>query len=134
MIRCLTAIAFLGAGCKGGPDAEAAPPAPGPPADGRTIEPPVPLNAEVPIPYPEALAARQIGGTVILQVFVDTAGLVVAESTRVRESSGYPALDSAAVRGSRRLRYAPALAGGTAVASPFLQPIHFRTSSGSLKP
>jgi protein TonB len=50
----------------------------------------------------------------------------VADSTRVQESSGFPALDSSAVAAAPRLRYAPATRDGKPVAAPFTQPIIFR--------
>jgi hypothetical protein len=68
-------------------------------------------------------------------MFVDTAGTVVPESTRIAESSGYPLLDSAAdsclAEFSLRTR---SQEWGT-VATLFLQPVHFRhPESGGLTP
>ena len=96
----------------------------------RRDEPPIPTNNEPPFAYPEALAARRLGGSVILRLFVDSAGLVVAESTAIQESSGYPAFDSAALANATHLRYAPALRGGVPVATAFLQPVNFRPPPG----
>lgn len=92
----------------------------------RSDEPPVALNAEPPVTYPEALLEQRIGGTVVLRLFVDDAGSVLADSVRVQESSGYPALDSAALAAAALLRFAPALRDGRPVATPFLQPFTFR--------
>jgi TonB family protein len=106
-----------------------------PPASSlKQDEPPVPLNADSPMIYPEALAAQRLGGTVLLKLFIDSAGFVVKESTTVQESSGYPALDSAAILGAPRLRYAPALRDGTARAAHFLQPVNFRAGGGANTP
>jgi len=58
-------------------------------------------------------------------LFVDSTGRLAAESSRVAESSGYPALDSAALSGSRRLRFTPARRHGLSIATAFLQPIEF---------
>jgi TonB family protein len=96
----------------------------------RRDEPPVPLNADSPADYPAALAQQRIGGTVILRLFVSEEGLVAAESTRLQESSGYPALDSAALAAAPRLQYAPALREGRPVAVHFLQPFNFRAPPG----
>jgi len=96
----------------------------------RRDEPPVPLDPEPPVQYPGALAQQRIGGTVLLRMVLDSTGRVVAESTRVQESSGYPALDSAALAAAPRLRYAPALRNGVAVATAFLQPFNFRPPPG----
>lgn len=87
--------------------------------------PPVALNADNPVTYPPALYARGVEGQVTLQLYVDSAGTVVPESTRVAESSGHPAFDSAAVADAPRLRFSPALRNGKPVAATFLQPIRF---------
>ena len=92
--------------------------------------PPVPLNPNSPVDYPPALAAQGIEGTVLLRLMVDTSGAIVRDSTRVAESSGYPALDSAAIQAVPSLRYAPAERDGAKVAMAFLQPIYFRTPQG----
>jgi protein TonB len=98
-------------------------------------EPPVMVSPESPVEYPPALFAQQIEGKVILRMFVDTAGTVVPESTRIAESSGYPLLDSAAIRAAPNFRFAPALRNGEPVATLFLQPVHFRhPESGGLTP
>ena len=104
------------------------------PAPIRRDEPPVPLNADAPVGYPEALAAQRIGGMVILRIFADSAGIVRPESTTVQESSGYPALDSAALTAGPRLRYAPALRDGNPVAAFILQPFSFRVPRSQGKP
>lgn len=92
--------------------------------------PPVPLNPNSPVDYPPTLAAQGIEGTVLLRLMVDTNGSIVRDSTRVAESSGYPALDSAAMQAVPSLRYAPAERDGAKVAMAFLQPIYFRTPQG----
>jgi protein TonB len=90
-------------------------------------EPPVAINAVSPVRYPPALLAQGIEGRVLLRLFVDSAGKVIPDSTRIAESSGYPALDSAALVGAPELRFAPALHQGQAIAAPFLQPVQFRS-------
>ncbi len=92
----------------------------------RRDEPPVPLDPEPPVGYPAALYQQRISGTVLLRLFVDETGRVMPDSTRLQESSGYPALDSAALASVPKLHYAPALRSGAPVATLFTQPIHFR--------
>jgi protein TonB len=105
--------------------------APPPPAE----EPPVAINPVSPVRYPPALLAQGIEGRVLLRLFVDSAGNVMPDSTRIAESSGYPALDSAALVASPELRFSPALHQGRPIAAPFLQPVHFRSPrSGSGTP
>lgn len=89
-------------------------------------EPPVALNADSPIQYPPRLYDQKVEGDVVLRLFVDSAGRLLPESTRVAESSGYSALDSAALSGARKLRFAPARRHGLAIATAFLQPVEFR--------
>jgi TonB family protein len=88
-------------------------------------EAPVALNPDVPIAYPAVLFEQRIEGEVVLRLFTDSMGRLIPESTRVAESSNYPALDSAALAGSARLRFAPARRRGVPVATTFLQPVEF---------
>jgi TonB family protein len=89
-------------------------------------EAPVAINAVSPMQYPGALLEQGIEGRVLLRLYVDSAGRLLPDSTRVVESSGYPALDSAALAGAPALKFSPALRRGRPVAAPFLQPVHFR--------
>jgi protein TonB len=90
-------------------------------------EPPVAINPVSPVRYPPALLSQGIEGRVVLRLFVDSVGNLIPDSTRIAESSGYPALDSAALAGSAELRFSPALHQGRPIAAPFLQPVHFRS-------
>lgn len=92
----------------------------------RGEDAPVAVNAVSPVEYPPALFARGIEGKVILRLHIDSAGRINPESTRVAESSGYPALDSAALAAVPRFQFAPALRNGSPVAATFMQPVHFR--------
>src|SRR6185503_11252518 len=89
-------------------------------------QPPVAINPVTPMVYPPALLEQGIEGRVLLRLFVDAQGTLVPDSTRIAESSGYPALDSAALTGAPSLRFSPALRRGRPVSAPFLQPVHFR--------
>src|SRR5439155_674305 len=88
-------------------------------------------------PAGRAAAARlglfdqKVEGDVILRLFVDSAGRLVPESSRVAESSNYPALDSAALAGARKLRFAPARRHGLSIATAFLQPVECRHPQAS---
>ena len=117
-------VCCLGCGTK--PDVTVTLPADQPAPSAKRDEPPVPLNPDAPVQYPAALAAQRIGGSVILRLFLDSTGRAVPESTSIQESSGYPALDSAALAAAPRLRYAPALRDGKPISVPFLQPLNFR--------
>lgn len=87
---------------------------------------PVMLNKELPFKYPPSLYSKKVQANVTLRVYIDKEGQLVAESTHVAESSGYPPLDSAAVRGSSELRFIPAKTRGQAVPVSILFPVYFR--------
>ena len=89
-------------------------------------QPPVAINPVSPVEYPVTLLEQGIEGRVLLRLYADSTGALAPDSTRVAESSGYPALDSAAVAGAAALRFAPARRHGRPVAGAFVQPIHFR--------
>ena len=119
--KTLGAIALLTiAGCSGGSsDGEFHP--------GRRPDVlPVMLNKELPFRYPPALYAQKVQGNVTLRIFVDTAGQIVPDSTHVAETSGFAALDSAAVKGSRELKFAPGRTKDSPVAVSILFPVYFR--------
>lgn len=101
--------------------------APMAPAYSEADQPPVAINPLSPVEYPVPLLEQGIEGRVLLRMYADTHGTLVPDSVRVAESSGYPALDSAAVVGAKGLRYSPALHRGRPVAGAFLQPVHFRS-------
>jgi TonB family protein len=84
------------------------------------------LNTDLPFRYPPALYARKVQGNVTLRLRVDRDGQVSADSTRIEESSGYPALDSAAVKGSQELRFIPAKLHGEPMPVTLLFPVYFR--------
>lgn len=84
------------------------------------------INRELPFRYPPALYSKKIQGNVTLRIFIDAQGRVAADSTRVVETSSYAALDSAAVKGSRELRFVPARRRGDAIPVSILFPVYFR--------
>ncbi|HEX3159804.1 MAG TPA: energy transducer TonB [Gemmatimonadaceae bacterium] len=87
---------------------------------------PVMRNDPPPFHYPPALYAQKVQGNVVLRLWVDSLGQCRPESTRVVESSGYPALDSAAVTGARQLAFSPAIEDGAPVSLAILFPVYFR--------
>ena len=95
---------------------------------GRAVpdETPRMLNDDLPFHYPPALYARRVQGNVTLRLYVERTGQVTPDSTRIEESSGYAGLDSAAVKGSQELRFAPAKLRGEPLGVSILFPIYFR--------
>jgi TonB family protein len=96
------------------------------PATGTADQPPVAINSVSPMVYPSALLEQGIEGRVLLRLYADSMGAIVHDSSRIAESSGYPALDSAALAGAATLRFSPALRHGRPVGGAFLQPVQFR--------
>jgi protein TonB len=119
-------VCFFASACQSKPDRTVALPPEAVPVVNRENDPPVVLNPEPPVEYPLALFQQRLSGTVLLRLFVTEAGTLIADSSRVQESSGYPALDSAALAAAPRFRYAPALRNGVPVATAFTQPVYFR--------
>ena len=87
---------------------------------------PVMLNKELPFRYPPSLYAKKVQANVMLRVYIDKEGEIVSESTHVAESSGFPSLDSSAVKGSMELRFIPAKTHGEPVPVSILFPVYFR--------
>ena len=87
---------------------------------------PIMLNKDMPFRYPPALYAEKVQGNVTLRLYVDKDGSVVDDSTRVIESSSVAPLDSAAIKGSRELKFVPAKLRGTAMPVSILFPVYFR--------
>jgi TonB family protein len=73
--------------------------------------------------YPAALREAGIGGTVIIDAFVDEAGRV--RELRVNESSGLPDLDRAGLGVMQDLRFAPARAAGRPISTWVQHPVTF---------
>jgi TonB family protein len=90
---------------------------------GDEIDEPTPLYGEVPIEYPLDLWDANVEGVTLLRVRVTEMGIV--DSVEVLEGSGYPAFDSAAVRGALDLRYSPARKNGQRTTVWAKVPVHF---------
>ncbi|MGH7457468.1 MAG: energy transducer TonB [Longimicrobiaceae bacterium] len=105
-------LALLQAGCGGEPPPEVPP---------RQTSPST-------FQYPEELWDAGVEGETSLRVFINEQGRV--DSTRVEESSGYPAFDSAAVQGAGRLAFEPARRGEQPVGVWVLLPVQFNLEGG----
>ena len=84
--------------------------------------PPRQLSAS-PFQYPEELWDAQVEGQTTLRLFISDRGTV--DTVRIERGSGYAAFDSAALAGSRSLRFQAATRGGKPVAAWFLLPVKF---------
>jgi len=89
------------------------------------VVPATPVAGQPEIPYPPELFERQIEGEVLLYVVVDSAGIVLRDSTRIARSSGQSAFDAAAMAAAPALKFQPARRSGVAIMYPIQVPIRF---------
>jgi protein TonB len=87
------------------------------------VDEPEPLGDHVPIEYPLEMWDQGIEGETVLQVRVNELGEV--DSVAVVETSGHQALDSAAAKGARAMRFNPGRRGGRDVPVWVRIPVHF---------
>lgn len=89
----------------------------------QQIERPTPLFTDVPIEYPLSMWDQDIEGQTLLRVRVTEMGRV--DEVEVMQSSGHAALDTAAVRGARTLRFQPARRNGRRIEVWAQVPVEF---------
>jgi protein TonB len=77
--------------------------------------------------FPEASRRRGEEGVVRVELFVDPTGRVA--DVRILESSGFSALDAAAVQAVREWRFRPAQRAGLPVAGSITTAVHFRLAN-----
>lgn len=77
--------------------------------------------------YPAISRRLQETGKVLLRVHVDTSGM--ATQVEIRNSSGFPRLDNAAIKAVWQWRFVPAKRGETTVAAWVLIPLNFELNS-----
>jgi protein TonB len=90
------------------------------------------LVSESTFQYPEELWDAGVEGETTLRIFISPGGTV--DTARVEQPSKYPAFDSAAVAGSRKLRFEPARRGTEPVGAWFRLPVQFRLAGADTKP
>ncbi len=100
------------------------------PSAASADEVPLMLNDGSPFFYPQSAWNQRIQGNVMLRLHVDASGRAVRDSTTVSRTSGVPALDSAALAGSLKLRFRPARRNGSPLGVSLLFPVHFRHPDG----
>lgn len=118
--------AFAVAPQQAAPSKEEAPPSPAPVALTAARFDADYLNNPAPV-YPALSRKSQEEGKVLLLVQVTANG--DAENVQIKQSSGYPRLDDAAMKAVRKWRFVPARRGTEAVASSVVVPLSFRLES-----
>lgn len=92
---------------------------------------PEPVSIESPFRYPVDEWDAQVEGEVVVMVYVTDVGDV--DSVYVLESSGVPALDSAAVAGARELEFAPGRRGDERIAMWAKLPVVFARPDSAIE-
>lgn len=96
------------------------------------VERPVRRSGASPVQFPRELWDLGIEGQTIVAAHVSARGTV--ESAHVYHSSGYAAFDSAAVAGTRALRFVPARQGDRRIDMWVRLPVRFRRPRASASP
>ncbi|QTN31461.1 energy transducer TonB [Akkermansiaceae bacterium] len=89
--------------------------------------PPQPVS-KIPPTYPSSLLSQGKGGRVLVSCTIDAAGKVIA--TSIKQSSGHPDLDKAAINAVNRWKFKPGTRGGNKVKSVALVPFNFEVKKG----
>jgi len=74
--------------------------------------------------YPSSLKKQGKEGRVLIELVIDANGGIV--SARVKSSSGYKAMDEAALKAAKKTKFKPASKGGKAVKAKVIYPISFK--------
>lgn len=92
-------------------------------ADEVPIEPPQPMSDSTPFTYPLSLWDSHISGQTVLMLRISELGAV--DSVMIATSSGYEAMDSAALAGARTMKFTPGRQGERRVPMWTRLPVRF---------
>jgi TonB family protein len=95
------------------------------------VHQPEPMPGPTPFEYPISMWDERVQGETTLLVHVTAVGDV--DSARVHTSSGHEALDSAAVAGAFRMRFAPARQGDRRIPMWTRLPVRFSVDSAQAR-
>lgn len=90
---------------------------------GGDLDAPPQPTSKIPPTYPSSLLSKGVGGRVLISCTIDTAGKVTA--TTIKQSSGHPDLDKAAINAVNRWKFKPGTRGGKNVKSVAVVPFNF---------
>ena len=80
-------------------------------------------TSKVPPNYPSSLLSKGIGGKVLVACVIDADGRI--SSTKIRQSSGHPELDKAAMAAVARWKFKPGSKAGRMVRASCVVPFNF---------
>jgi protein TonB len=89
---------------------------------GDLDSPPTAVN-KLPPTYPSSLLSKGIGGRVLVNCTVDATGSVTA--TSIKQSSGHPDLDKAAINAVNKWKFKPASKAGRSIKASCIVPFNF---------
>lgn len=89
---------------------------------GETDSPPAPMNKTQPT-YPSSLLKKGIGGKVLVTCIVDPDGQVTG--TTIKQSSGHPDLDKAAINAVNKWKFKPGTKNGRKIKAVCVVPFNF---------
>lgn len=89
---------------------------------GDLDSPPTPVN-KLPPTYPSSLLSKGVGGRVLVTCMVDAEGRVTG--TSIKQSSGHPELDKAAISAVNKWKFKPATKGGRKIKASCVVPFNF---------
>lgn len=89
-------------------------------------QPPRPTT-KIPPSYPKDMLKKKQGGRVLVLVTVDERGVV--QNARVKESSGFAALDKAALNAAKRWKFKPGIKGGRKAMMTAVIPFNFKVKT-----
>ena len=108
-------IPRFGKGSLGGSDGEG--------ALGEEMDTPASPVSKTPPTYPSSLLSKGIGGRVLVNCTVDDTGRVTG--TSIKQSSGHPDLDKAAVNAVNKWKFKPATKAGRKLKASCIVPFNF---------
>ncbi len=94
---------------------------------GSDLDSPPRPTSKPPPRYPRELLQKKQGGRVIVLVTVDEGGLVTKAT--VKESSGFSAMDQAALNAAKRWKFKPGIKGGRKAIMTAKIPFNFRVKT-----
>lgn len=94
---------------------------------GSDLDTPPRPTSKPPPRYPRELLQKKQGGRVIILVTVSERGVVT--NTSVKESSGFAAMDQAALNAAKRWKFKPGIKGGRKAVMTAKIPFNFRIKS-----